>query len=63
MKEHLKSAVYTFLSAFILAIVPALGSNDLFGATWKSAIVALLLSALRAGVKAVGENLVVKPQE
>ena len=53
MSDWFKSAVITFVSGFILAIVPFLG--DL---TWdKSAVMALILVGIRAGLKVVAVKL------
>lgn len=57
MNEQLKSATYTFIATFLLTIVPSLQIDSFTEATWKSAVVALLLSGVRAGIKAFGEKV------
>lgn len=58
--EHpeIKSAIYTFLSAFILATIPLIGSFSAQGAE-SGAIVGILLAGLRAGLKAAAEPQIV----
>ena len=53
LKRYLISSLITFLSTFLLV----LGTELSVDAIDTSAIVALALTAVRAGIKAVGENL------
>lgn len=53
-KEYVKSSLITFATAFLIATVPFLGNAD-----WsQSAIIAVLITGVRAGVKALVEMLV-----
>ena len=50
-KEYLKSSLITFVSAFLLAVVPFIGDME-----WNKAVVsALIFAGVRAGVKAVAQ--------
>ena len=54
-KRYLVSSVVTFLSAFLLVAVPELLDDNF---TWTApAVYAVLLAAVRVGVKAVWEIL------
>lgn len=55
-KEHLKSAVLTFGAEFMVYFVPAiLGTTDFT----KSAVLAIVITALRGGLKEVWETVAV----
>lgn len=58
LKEYVKSSLVTFIATFAAAVAPGFGDASFT----KSALVALLLVGIRAGVKAVLEVLaVIKP--
>lgn len=55
-KEHIKSALITFISAFALTIASYIGDTTVsLNALEVSALVGILSAALRAGVKEVVE--------
>ncbi len=51
-KIELRSAIHTFLSAFIITILPVITTVDWTNVE-RSAIIAVTLAGLRAGIKAV----------
>jgi hypothetical protein len=56
LKEHLVSAVQTFLATFLAvlgSLITTLDFSTLTADTWKAVIAGLLMTAVRAGVKAV----------
>lgn len=56
LKRHLISAGVTFLSAFLLVIATNLSADSIIN--WDSAaIVSLLITAIRAGLKGIVEIL------
>lgn len=57
LKRHLYSAGTTFLTGFVIGILPYLNNLD-FASLGKGALFALFLAGIRAGVKLVVEKLI-----
>lgn len=51
-KAELRSALHTFLSAFVITIMPVITTVD-WRSVEQSAIIAIALAGLRAGIKAL----------
>ena len=60
IKTEFRSALHTFLSAFILTIIPYITDLD-WSTVEQSALVSVALAGLRAGIKAL--SLYFFPQE
>lgn len=59
-KNELKSAVHTFISAFVVTVLPFITDMD-WTKIEQSALIAVVVSGVRAGIKAVSVYLF--PQE
>lgn len=59
-KQELRSAFHTFLSAFVITIVPFITDMD-WTTVEQSALISIAAAGLRAGIKAV--SLYFFPQE
>ena len=57
VKEHIFSAVITFLATFLMSVTTELTSLTLDTVTW-SVVVGILLASVRAGVKLAFEVFV-----
>lgn len=61
MKEHLLSALNTFIAGFAIAIYPLLNDLSLENLS-KAALLAVIFAGVRAGVKALIEYLFINNQ-